>query len=227
MNTARTCQRCGECCRRGGPTLHRADEDLLQRGVLALRNLLTLRRGELVWDQPAGRLLPLDEECIKCQPKAPGWTCCFYDQESGCGIYADRPLECRLLACWDTRALEAAYREGRLTRGDVLPADSWLMELVGLHEAHCGHERLAPLVAAWLAGAETATSGILEALRYDRSLREALATRTAEQPDGPASMMLFLFGRPLVSTLASYGLGLRHSPDGAQLVRLEPQSAAD
>ena len=44
------CIRCGTCCTESSPTLHTQDVGLVTGGHLKLRDLYTIRRGELVWD---------------------------------------------------------------------------------------------------------------------------------------------------------------------------------
>lgn len=68
-----SCKRCGQCCRLGGPVLHRDDLSLLDRfdapakGTVpfGMADLVTLRTGELVRDDVIGTLTPLESECVK------------------------------------------------------------------------------------------------------------------------------------------------------------------
>ena len=63
-----SCKRCGQCCRLGGPVLHRDDLSLLDRfdapakGTVpfGMADLVTLRTGELVRDDVIGTLTPLE-----------------------------------------------------------------------------------------------------------------------------------------------------------------------
>ena len=122
------CDGCGVCCRKGGPLLHGEDAPLVTRGYVPLARLVTLRRGELVHDPVAGRVLPLEEEAIKVQgtgePEQP-WHCVFHREagqggHGGCGVYAQRPAQCRALFCKNTSALEALYAVRRLDRAALL-----------------------------------------------------------------------------------------------------------
>ena len=71
-----SCKRCGQCCRLGGPVLHRDDLSLLDRldapakGTVpfGMADLVTLRTGELVRDDVIGTLTPLESECVKLAP---------------------------------------------------------------------------------------------------------------------------------------------------------------
>ena len=42
-----SCNRCGSCCKQGGPALHMQDLDLVLSGKLHFEDLITVRRGEL------------------------------------------------------------------------------------------------------------------------------------------------------------------------------------
>lgn len=188
------CERCGECCRRGGPALHAEDLDLVRSRVLAYSHLFTLRQGEPAHDQVRNRVLPLEAEIVKLKAAGdPSWTCVFYlEAERGCAIYASRPLECRLLSCQDTAALEAAYARGRLTRAHIIPANSALAELAAEHEARCPAPRLASLLAAARDGDPAAARAAREMQAYDRAFRTALIAKGL-----PADILPFLLGRPL------------------------------
>jgi Fe-S-cluster containining protein len=93
------CRRCGACCIKGGPALHRKDRPLVTQGVIGLRFLYTLREGELAMDNVAGGLCPVSDDIIKIKGQGHGWTCVFFDAAvKGCQIYASRPAECRVNA---------------------------------------------------------------------------------------------------------------------------------
>ena len=104
-----SCKRCGQCCRLGGPVLHRDDLSLLDRldapakGTVpfGMADLVTLRTGELVRDDVIGTLTPLESECVKLAPARgrTDWECRFLvrmpgavpGRDAGCGIYDRRP----------------------------------------------------------------------------------------------------------------------------------------
>ncbi|MEW5773180.1 MAG: YkgJ family cysteine cluster protein [Thermodesulfobacteriota bacterium] len=187
------CDRCGQCCRQGGPALHAEDLPLVRDKVLTYADLFTLRRGEPARDQFRDRLLPLEAELVKLKGAGdPSWTCVFLQEPAGCGIYASRPLECRLLSCKDTAALAAAYASGRLGRADILPPGSALAQLAAEHEARCPVPELTRLLAASRAGDGGAARAAADMLAYDRAFRAALADKGL-----PADILPFLLGRPL------------------------------
>lgn len=205
-----TCTACGTCCRKGGPVLHRADADLLPRQILPLAALLTLRIGELTHDPVTGQLLPLEEEVVKVAgtgTEASPWQCVFLEGQSHCRIHADRPAQCRVLFCEDTAPLEELYKQGRLTREDVLaPAPhipaGWL-DLARAHEEDCALLPLVPLARQALTNSD-AEKALLEALRFDAAFRELCMTKAQV----PAEVLPCLLGRPLHHFLSSFGLGV-------------------
>lgn len=201
------CARCGECCRRGGPALHREDLPLLHRTPgLALTDLLTLRAGEPALDQPAGRLAPLAEEIVKLRGVSETWVCLFYrDQDHACAIYGQRPLECRVLSCRDTGPLERIYDRDRLARRDILPDGHPLLELIEEHERRCSVARLAQLLAGRAAQDREEARAMLA---WDRELRRLVPEKTGLDPE----TLLFLFGRPLDRLVPSLLAAQRRTP---------------
>ncbi len=201
------CTRCGTCCRKGGPALHREDRHLVESGLIHTRDLYTLRRGELVHDPIQGRLLPARREIIKIKGQSGRWTCRCYDPAARtCRIYAERPLECRLLACWNTRPIERAYARGRLARRDLVGGIAGLWEVVTEHERRCDHYRLRRLLAP--VPVKTAAQRQREAaeiVRYDALLRRRVVAGIGIEEE----MLDFLFGRPLSRTLRYLHAGLK------------------
>ena len=193
----KACRRCGICCDKGGPTFHAEDRILVESGVIPARHLYTLRKGEMVNDPIRGCLLPLESEMIKIKGRMPAWTCVFFDKTgSACRIYEHRPLECRILKCWDTRDIEAEYSRNRLTRKDILSGIPALWSLVADHDLRCSHLALRKLLDA-KSGRAAVKKDIQEMLGYDRSIREIVVEKTGVEPD----MLDFIFGRPLLESL--------------------------
>jgi Fe-S-cluster containining protein len=198
MTPLPACDRCGQCCRQGGPALHAEDLPLVRDKVLSYADLYTLRRGEPARDQFQDALLPLEHELVKLKGDGdPAWTCAFFRESPvGCGIYAHRPLECRLLSCKDTAPLAAAYASGRLARADILPPGSALAALAAEHEARCPAPELARLLTAARAGdvatAQAAGQAAADMIAYDRAFRAALVEKGL-----PPDILPFLLGRPL------------------------------
>lgn len=210
-NGTSECRRCGTCCRKGGPALHLDDRPLIEGGTIPLRCLYTIRRGEPAYDAIRGAVLPVASEIIKLMGSGDEWTCTFYDEaERHCCIYSDRPLECRLLKCWDTRDLEKLYETDRLTRKDLLEPVAGLWDLVADHEMRCGYERVGALAARVRAGNDDALmAAVREAVNYDAELRRLLIEKSLCDPQ----ILDFLLGRPLEIIIESTGLKLRPKDD--------------
>lgn len=211
-NADKECTRCGTCCAKGGPALHRDDLDLLERGVFGLKDLMTLRKGELVTDL-SGALVPLEQEIIKLRGRSETtWTCCFFNVvDRLCFIYGDRPAECRVLDCWDTDPLKAMHDKERITRADVLADNEELLQLVAVHEQKCDYFTLAELASRLDDDAE-AREAFLEAVRFDIAFRNVVQ----EKARIPENQLIFLFGRPMAETVHMFGLEIiasEHGPD--------------
>ena len=201
-----SCQRCGVCCQKGGPSLHREDRHLVDEGQIPARCLFTLRKGELARDEIRGTLAPLSDEIIKIKGRGGRWTCQFYDRRNhGCTIYGHRPLECRALNCRDTRRIMRVYDTDRLTRQDLLASFQGLWELIEDHERRCSYAELNHLVRQGDGGGRPKQeAAIMEMLRFDAHIRQ-LAVEKAGLDGG---MLDFMFGRALSDTIGMFGLKL-------------------
>jgi Fe-S-cluster containining protein len=193
------CSRCGTCCRKGGPALHREDRHLVEQGLIHTRHLYTIRRGEWAHDPVTGVLAAVTGDIIKIKGASGTWACRFFDDGSRtCRIYADRPLECRALACWNTAAIERVYPIGRLTRKDLISGIAGLWELVEEHQERCDVERSRRLqMPAEGQRAARHARELAAILRYDAELRNLVVSRAGLEAD----MTDFLFGRPLQQVL--------------------------
>lgn len=214
MTTDTECKRCGTCCRAGGPALHREDQALVKSGQIPLKDLYTIRKGELARDNVKGTLQPVASELIKIKGQGRSWTCRYYHERSqGCTIYKDRPLECRVLNCRDTAAIEAVYDHQRLTRKDLLVELPHLWDLVTEHEKKCDYRVLGEL-AVQVKGRphRAAADSLAEMVGYDLHLRALITERGKPDP----ILLDFLFGRPLTDTLP--GFGLQSHQKGGKLV---------
>jgi Fe-S-cluster containining protein len=201
---ATTCIRCGTCCTKGGPCFHHTDKQLIDDGAIHTRYLYTLRKGELAFDNVKGSLVPVESDIIKIKGKDDSWTCVFFDEEKKvCAVYKDRPLECRALKCWDTRELEAMYSENRLCREDLISDIEGLWDLINDHQMRCDYEKIHRLVKA-LDGRDNkqARRELIETIQYDMEIRKLVVAKGGLD----AEMLDFLFGRPLVKTLESFGV---------------------
>jgi Fe-S-cluster containining protein len=211
-----TCRRCGECCRKGGPAFHAVDRPLIEKGLIPASCLYTIRPGEPVRDNVAGRLAFAEADIIKIKGRGDEWTCCFLaTDDKGCRIYEDRPEECRRMQCWDTRAIEARYQKQRLSRYDLLKSVNGLWELIVHHEERCSYARVRKLCSRLDADdRDSAMSEIQSMVRYDESLRALLVERGQARDD----MLDFLLGRPLTRILPGFHIRVDRRDDRIRLV---------
>jgi len=206
------CLRCGECCRLESPSLHLQDAELLARGLISTRQIYTLRRGEPVRLNLEGKLGTLPSELIKFKEDQERGYCRFYSEaKKSCGIYENRPLQCRFQECWNPEPLEKLWQEQKLTRRDILKSDQDLMDLLELHDERCDPERLNHLfIQLHKTQDMTVLDQVLEILRQDVAIRSLARTKLnldEEELD-------FLLGRPLAEIVRSYGLRVEMDQDG-------------
>ena len=199
-NSPLECRRCGTCCRKGGPGLHLGDLPLYVSGRLPRAGLLTLRAGELVFDNVAGNVGPLAEEMVKIR-SVPGGACVFFRDESRCAVYRDRPAECRALFCAAPEAVASMYQKDRLTRRDLIQTGGALIDLIMYHEQRCAQARAAELARALESGDEAAGKELFALVRFDEEFRAVLVERAGIDP----SELPFYLGRPLAETLIGRG----------------------
>lgn len=179
--------------------------------------LYTIRKGEPSYDNIKMRILPAASDIIKLKGKKKSWTCIFFDEtESQCTIYDNRPLECRVLKCWDTREIERIYSIHRLTRKDLISNIKGLWELVEEHQTRCSYDALAQFIDV-LEGKERdkALNGILNIIEYDIRIRELAVIKGGLDPE----ITDFLFGRPITETISMYNFEIQQ--DGGKY-RLMP-----
>jgi len=209
------CQRCGTCCEQGGPALHGEDRQLVESGALRRRDLVAIRKGEPAYDQRQGRVVPAGQEFLKLAGSPGSWRCKFYDKPGGCGIYGQRPLECRLLFCRDTAPLEAVMGRDLLRRRDLLAADDQALEWLEKLELAVGYPEVMELLAGLDLHRTAAASlaRLTSLVRADLALRESFLRCGPERGDDE----LFLLGRPLFLAIAPYGCRLLEGPDGVGL----------
>ncbi|MDY7001441.1 MAG: YkgJ family cysteine cluster protein [Thermodesulfobacteriota bacterium] len=200
--TRTECERCGQCCEKGGPALHHWDMDLFERGVIKYRHVYTLRKGELVYDQFKDALVPLEREIVKVKGQGRTWTCIFYDKEDhACSIYKHRPLECVALKCWDLRELEEVYDRDRIARSPLVPEKSAMGEIIADHEKRCAVSLLGELSSALETDRRESAKEAIETLsRYDQAVRDLMRERAGLEPED----LDFFFGRPVSRILRQF-----------------------
>lgn len=199
------CKRCGTCCIKGGPSLHLEDKELLERGHIKLEQLITIRKGEMANSPLQEELEPIVQELIKIVGKGKEWECTYLQPgEMLCTIYENRPLECRLLECWDTSALENVVGQNTLTRADIIPSDNPINEFIRYHELKCPvppPERIRTALASEEESSQ-ALAELTELVQRDLFVR----TQAIERLNLSLPLEIFYFGRPIHVMLNAHGL---------------------
>lgn len=222
MSASRTCRRCGSCCTRHAPTLHHGDEALYRQGLVRKEHLVTMRRGEWVYDNVRDVLMLLDTEMIRVRHGHEHKGCLFLDHDrAACSVYEHRPLECRAMKCWDLRDILDLYPRDRLTRWDLVPAESALGQIMADHESQCGYDRVASICDRLQEHDDRELVGELgDMVKADQSFRSALQERAGADEH----TLNFIFGRPLPQTLPLFGFRAELGEHGAVTFRPESMS---
>ena len=201
------CKRCGTCCKKGGPSFHLEDKFLIEKGIIPSKYIYTIRKGERSYDNVKECFSPASSDILKLKGQKGAWTCVFLNEtDNNCTIYENRPMECKVLKCWDTREIEKIYGKNRLTRQDLISSVESLWELVEGHQEQCSYDMLKFFIDALNTGKkDEALKGILEIIEYDIKIRELVVQKAGLEND----LTDFLFGRPITETIKIYGLKIK------------------
>jgi Fe-S-cluster containining protein len=201
------CIRCGTCCKKGGPSFHLEDKSLIEKGIIPSKYIYTIRKGERSYDNVKECFLPASSDILKLKGQKGSWTCVFFDEtNNNCTIYKHRPVECKILKCWDTREIERIYSKNRLTRQDLISTVEGLWDLVEGHQKRCSYDMLQFFIDSLHKGKkDEALKGILEIIEYDNKIRNLVVQKAGLDPD----LTDFLFGRPVTETIKIYGLKVK------------------
>jgi Fe-S-cluster containining protein len=188
------------------------DGDLLAEGLISIRQVYTLRRGEPVRFNIQGRPGLLDNELIKIKEEPEQGHCSFYlGSHRGCGIYDHRPLQCRFQECWNPEGLEKLWNRKKLTRHNLLEIDQDVMELLKIHDEQCDPELLNSVFTAYRKSGDPAVlEQVLDILRHDLAVRTLAVTRLKRHEEE----LDFLFGRPLTQIICVYGVRVEEDEEG-------------
>ncbi len=205
------CIRCGTCCRKGGPVLHYEDRQIILKGHIGYQHLMTLRKGEKVFNPVKEDFENLKVELIKIKNATDGISCYFFDETSNsCLIYENRPIECRLLKCWDTSDIIKIIGKNTIKRKDIMNPDDPVIEIIDSHEQDCpGHETEELLSSIKLSESKQVFKRLAGILQKDLSIRRF----TFEDLKVSKDYELFLFGRPMSRMLKERGLTVKNSID--------------
>lgn len=202
-NQQTACLCCGTCCVKGGPALHLQDLPLLQSGQIPLKDLLTLRKGELAHNPVTDRVQPVSCELVKLKGTGADWTCCYFDSSSKrCSIYDHRPSTCTLLKCWEPDGLLEMVEKETLTRLDILGQDHPLATAILEHEELCPCPDMALLQQQGQTGFATMAAQLEQLVNADIGFRNTIVARE----NLAVSEELFYFGRPLFQLLRPLGI---------------------
>jgi Fe-S-cluster containining protein len=213
MDSQKTCKKCGNCCRKGGPALHGQDLPLIKSGKIPMSALITIRKGELAFNPVTGLLQPVGVELVKIIGAGRQWDCCYYDGTTGCTIYDHRPHACRLLKCWDTDEVLALVEKDTLSRFDILAADDPLVPVIK------EHERICPCEDLWEIREKLGRLSDAKKKELEKKVREEIRFRMRIVADYQLSLSkeLFCFGRPFFQLLKALGVGVSESGTGIVL----------
>lgn len=163
-------------------------------------DLITIRKGEPAFNPFSETVEPAVAEFVKIAGKGADWECRFYDPTgSSCTIHSDRPLECRLLKCWDVGQLQAISGKECLSRFELIGKDDPLRPHIITQEEKCSYEKINLLLDKMAAPAfrATAVEGLKAVIQEDLAIRQQAITLF----DLTLPLELFYFGRPLFKVL--------------------------
>lgn len=180
--------------------MHRDDLHLLQRHILSLDHLIVIRAGEPAYNPIKGIVEPTSSELIKISGKGTSWECSFYDPaQSSCTIHQNRPMECRLLKCWNTREITEISGQECLCRHDLLQSDDQLLDYMADHEKKCSFavalQHIEHLADTRLQ--QEALQKLKAILTEDLAIREEAINRFQLS----LQKELFYFGRPMFQVI--------------------------
>jgi Fe-S-cluster containining protein len=180
---------------------------LIEKGSIPSTYIYTIRKGERCYDNITECFLPASSDILKLKGQKGSWTCVFFNEtDKGCTIYDDRPVECRILKCWDTGEIKKIYAQNRLTRKDLISSVEGLWELVEGHQERCSYDMLKFFVDALdKDGRHKALEGILNIIEYDQKIRDLAIQKAGLDPE----LTDFLFGRPITETILIYGIKIK------------------
>lgn len=196
---AERCLGCGSCCRVSSPTLYAEDLPRLREAGIGWEALIALRAGERVYSARLGRFQVLERELIKLREENGACTCLT---PHGCGMYEQRPLQCRWLECWSGRHAGQLTDRPRLGRDELLADDHTALALAREYEAKVPAGELHAALAAAAEGDAEASEQALTFLERDHRLRAGISAKFGYAPEA----LPLILGRPALEIAANYGL---------------------
>lgn len=222
-NTRTSCVRCGDCCRKGGPVLHREDIEVLRAGHASHRHLTTIRKGELAFHPVIDKVVQAREEMVRVSGQPKSWTCVFFEEQgelAACTIYEHRFRECRALECWNPEEALDVIGDDTITRADLLNPDDPLLEIMSVHDRECPHSEVERLIAAARndEARPAALATLTDLVHRDLTIRLYATTELGLAPE----MEMFTFGRPIFKSLGARGIDV-HEDQGRLRLEWNPK----
>ncbi|NWG75222.1 MAG: YkgJ family cysteine cluster protein [Rubrivivax sp.] len=207
------CVQCGECCRKGSPTLYAEDLEILRQGKISWNQLFTLRRGEAVRSPVKDGPFFLPEERIKVREKLGSQECVLLDSDTNrCLIYADRPLQCRAQSCWDSASARQLEELPYMSRLDLLGEVELLVQLMDEHDRRCSFERLQQGFARLAANRGETIQEVIEMMAYEDHFRHFFA----REFNIPEDTLDLVFGRSFADLAPLFGFRVTTDADGTR-----------
>jgi len=218
------CVLCGECCRKGSPTLQLEDLELLKGGRIPWDQIFTIRRGQPVHSPFKNELSFLVDERVKVREKPGTQECVFFDHATDqCLVYDDRPAQCRAQACWDPTLAEDLAKQPYLTRRDVFADIELILDLIAEHDQRCSFNALKNAFERLESTNAENLDEILNLLAYEDHFRHFLG----EQLKIPKENLDLLFGKSLADLVPLFGFHVVEEPDGSKCLVPEAQGVED
>ncbi len=131
-------------------------------------------------------------------------------------IYSHRPLECRILKCWDTRELLSVIGKDTLKRSDIINPGDPILKLIEDHEETCSVLEMETILSTFSEESDNATplNKLAELVRKDLYIRSKAVSVFAL----PLAVELFILGRPIFALLACRGIAVRERNGRIHLV---------
>ncbi|MHC1744774.1 MAG: YkgJ family cysteine cluster protein [Syntrophobacteraceae bacterium] len=214
------CVQCGECCRRGSPTLVLEDLEVLQSADIPWEKLVTLRRGEPVRSAFEDKPAILVDERIKLQERPGTRECVLFDNTTNqCMVYANRPMQCRAQACWDPQEARSLENEPYLTRRDIFKNVELLLDLMAEHDKRCAFDKLNAAFMRLAGKKDSSLEEVLQLVAFEDHFR----TFFADQLKIPTENMNLVFGRSFADLVPLFGFRVQTEPDGTQCLVQEEE----
>lgn len=210
------CIRCGTCCKQVGPVLLKNDISLFDT-TISCEQACTVREGEAFRVPGDGELHESSMELIRIREKPGMPGCIFFEEDTGCVIYENRPSLCREYECWSPENITGGLEEISLKRIDLFGTIRPIVEAIRRHEEKCSYAKLLETLQKMERGDENAAEDVLEILRYDTYIRPFIDERFSLPP----GTLDLIFGRPLTETIRVFGYAVEHVGDEYLLDRIQ------